>query len=89
MTIQIDNEVEVHLVITIRKITLPNIDKDLHLELAVIMIEILLLHITLNHLMIIIKEILAHIVHHTGLLTDHHTTRFTSQIQMSILLQRK
>ena len=37
------------------------------------MIEILLLHITLVHGMIIIKETVDHIVHHTGLLTDHHT----------------
>ena len=37
------------------------------------MIEILLLHITLDHVMIIIKETLDHIVHHTGHFTDHHT----------------
>ena len=37
------------------------------------MIEILLLHIRLDHVMIVIKETLAHIVHHRGLLIDHHT----------------
>ena len=73
MKIQIDIAVEVPLVITFREITIFTIDKDLHLELVTIMIEILLLHITLDHVMIIIKETLDHIVHHTGLLTDHHT----------------
>ena len=71
--IQIDIAVEVHLVKTIREITIPIIDKDLHLELVTIMIETLLLHITLDHVMIIISETLDHIVHHTGLLIDHHT----------------
>ena len=42
---QIDIAVEVHLVITFREITILPIDKDLHLELVTIMIEILLLHI--------------------------------------------
>ena len=37
------------------------------------MIEILLLHITLDNVIIIIKETLDHIGHHTGLLTDYHT----------------
>ena len=73
MTIQIDIAVEVHLVITIRGITILNIDKDLHLELVTIMIEILLFHIILDHVMMIIKETLAHIVHHSGLLIDHRT----------------
>ena len=82
----------------IRKITILNIDKDLHLELFIIMIEILLPHTTLDHIMIIIKEILAHIVHHTGLLIDHPTNvihvpdtnldrtpeRTTSEIHFSI-----
>ena len=73
MTIQIDIAVEVHLVITIREITILTIGKDLHLELVTIMIEILLLHITLDHVIIIIKESLDHIVHHTGPLIDHHS----------------
>ena len=73
MNIQIDIAVEVHLVITIEEITIPIIDKDLHLELFTIIIEILLLHITHDHVMIIIKVTLDHIVHHTGFLTDHHT----------------
>ena len=71
--IQINIVAEVHLVITIREITNLNIDKHLHLELVIITIEIPLLHITLDHVMITIKETLAHIVHHTGLLIDHHT----------------
>ena len=69
--IQIDIAVEVHLVLTFTEITILTIEKDLHLELVIIMIEILLLHITLDHVMIIIKETLDHIVHHTG----HHTYR--------------
>ena len=73
MNIQIDIAVEVHLVKTIREITILTIDKDLHLELVTIMIEVLLLHITLDHVIIIIKESLDHIVHHTGPLIDHHT----------------
>ena len=73
MTIQTDIVVQVHLVITITEITFLKIDKDLHLELVIITIEILLLHTTLDHVMIIIKEIRAHIVHHTGLFIDHHT----------------
>ena len=72
MNIQTDIAVEVHLVISIKEITVLIIDKDLHLELVTIMIERLLLHITLDHVLIIIKETLDHIVHHTGLLTDHH-----------------
>ena len=56
MTIQIDIVVEAHLVITIRKVIIFNIDQDLHLELVIIMIEILLLHTTFHHVMIIIKE---------------------------------
>ena len=73
ITIQIDIAVQVHLVITIREMTVLNIEKYLHLELVTIMIEILLLRITLDHVMIIIKETLDDIVHHTGLLIDHHT----------------
>ena len=73
MNIQIDIAVEVHLVITFREITILTIVKDLHLELVRSMIEILLLHITLDHVMINIKETLDHIVHRTGLLIDHHT----------------
>ena len=45
MNFQIDIAVEVHLVITFSEITVLPIDKDLHLELVTIMIEILLLHI--------------------------------------------
>ena len=55
MRIQIDIAVEVHLVITIKEITIPIFDQDLHLELVTIIIEILLLHITLDHIMILIK----------------------------------
>ena len=73
MTIQIDIVVEVHLVVTMRELTIPNIDNELHLELVTITIEILLLHFTLDHVMIIIKETLTHIVHQTGLFIDHHT----------------
>ena len=74
MNIQIDIAVEVHLVITFKEITILTIDKDQHLELVTVLIEILLLdHITLDHVMIIINETLDHIVHQTGLLTDHQT----------------
>ena len=73
MNIQIDFAVEVHLVITLREKTILTLDIDLHLELVTIMIEILLLRITLDHVMIIIKETLDDMVHHTGLLIDHHT----------------
>ena len=73
MNIQIDIAVEVHLVINIKEKSIPIIDKDLHLELVTILIEIQLLHITPVHVMIIIKETLHHIVHHTGLHTDPHT----------------
>ena len=73
MNIQIDIAVEEHPVITFREITILTIDKSLHLELVTIMIEKQLLHITLDHLMIIIKETLDHLVHHTGILIDHHT----------------
>ena len=73
MVIQTDIVVEVHLVITSTEITILNIDKDLHLELGIFMTEILLLHTTLDHVMIIIKEILAHTVRYTGLPIDHHS----------------
>ena len=52
--------VEVHLVMTTKNI----IDKDLFQELAIITIELPLLHITLDLVMITITEILVHIVHH-------------------------
>ena len=55
MNVQIDIAVKVHLVITIKEITIPIIDQDLHLELVTIIIEILLLHITLDHVMILIN----------------------------------
>ena len=73
MIIQIDTVVEVRLVIIVRYIIILNIDNDLHLELVIIMIDILLPHTTLDHVMISIKEILAHTGHHTGLLIDHPT----------------
>ena len=69
MTTQIDTVVEENLVITIL-----NIDQDLHLELVIIMIDILLPHTTLDHVMKITKEILAHTLYHKGLLIDHPTT---------------
>ena len=59
--IQTDFAVEVHLVLIIIKTIILNIDKDLHLELVIIMTDVLLLHITLDHVMICIKEILDHI----------------------------
>ena len=52
--------VEVHLVMTTKNI----IDKDLLQELAIITIELPLLHNTLDLVMITITEILVHIVHH-------------------------
>ena len=71
MTIPLYIVVEVHLVmITKNPITL-NIDNDLLLELATIMIDLLLLHITAGLVMTTINEILAHIVHHTDLVIDH------------------
>ena len=67
MTTHIVIAVEVHLVTTIRKITTPNTDNALHPELVITTTEVLLLHITLDHVMIIIEEILVHTVHHTDL----------------------
>ena len=52
--------VEVHFVMTTKNI----IDKDLLQDLAIITIELPLLHITLDLVMITITEILVHIVHH-------------------------
>ena len=52
--------VEVHPVMTTKNI----IDKDLLQELAIITVELQLLHITLDLVMITITEILVHIVHH-------------------------
>ena len=62
-----DTVVEVHPVMTTKNI----IDNDLLQELAIITIELPLLHITLDLVMTIITEILAHIVHHIDLTTDH------------------
>ena len=70
MTIPLDIIVEVHLDMIIRNQIIPNIDYDLLLELATIMIEILLLHIIPCLGMTTIKEILVHIVHLVDLLTD-------------------
>ena len=64
-----DTVVEVHPVTTTNNI----IDHDLLQELAIIMIEIPLLHITLDLVTTTITEILAHIVHHIDLPTDHLT----------------
>ena len=61
MNIQIDIAVEVHLVKTSREITIPIIDKDLHLESVTIMIKILLLPIALDHVIITFKNTLLHI----------------------------
>ena len=75
MTIHIDTVVEVHLVRTVRKKTFltqyrqrstsrTRYNHNRHTTP----------HTTLDHVMIIIKDILAHTVHHTGLLIDHPTT---------------
>ena len=71
MTIPLDIIVEVQLVMIIKNPIILIIDNDLLLELATIMIELLLLHIIRGLGRTTIKEILAHIVHHTDLLTDH------------------
>ena len=73
MTIPLDIIVEVHLVMIIKNPIILNTDNDLLLELATIMIELPLLHIIPGLGMTTIKRILAHIVHHTDLLTDHLT----------------
>ena len=73
MTIPLDIIVEVHLDMIIKNPIILNIDNDLLLELATIMIELLLLHIIPGLGMTTIKEILVQIVHHTDLLTDHLT----------------
>ena len=73
MPILLDIIVEVNLVMIIKNPIILNIDNDLLLELATIMIEPLLLHIIPGLSMTIIKEIFAHIVHNTDLLTDHLT----------------
>ena len=62
-----DTVVEVHPVTTTKNI----IDNDLLQELAIITIGLPLLHITLDLVMTIITEILAHIVHHIDLPTDN------------------
>ena len=90
MTTHIDGVVEVHLVLTIRKTTILNIDKDLQLELVIIMIEMPILHSTLDHVMIIIKEILAHIVHHIDHLIDHPTDVIhVPNINLDLTLEKK
>ena len=73
MTIPLDIIVEVHLDMIIKNPIILNIDSDLLLELATIMIEILLLHIIPGLDMTTIREVPVHIVHHTDLLTDHPT----------------
>ena len=70
MTISLDIIVEVHLDMSIKNPIFLNIDIDLLLELATIMIELLLLHIIPGLGMTTIKQILVHIVQHTDLLTD-------------------
>ena len=62
-----DTVVEVHHVMITKNI----IDNDLLEELAIITIELPLLHITLDLVTTTITEILAHIVHRKELLTDH------------------
>ena len=71
--IQTDIAVEVHLVLITIKTIILNIGKDLHLELVIIKTEVILLHITLDHVMIIIKEILDHTAPHIDLPIDHLT----------------
>ena len=73
VTISLDIVVEVHLAMITKNPIILNIDNDLLPELATIMIELLLLHITPGLVMTIINEILAHIVHHIDLLIDHLT----------------
>ena len=73
VTIPLDIVVEIHLVMITKNPIILNIDNALLLELATIMIELLLLHITPGLVMTTINEILAHIVQHTDLLTDHLT----------------
>ena len=70
---QLATVVEVRLVMTTKNIIILNIDNDLLQELAIIRIKLLLLHITPDLVMTTITEILAHIVHHIGLLLDHLT----------------
>ena len=62
-----DTVVEVHPVTTTKNI----IDNYPFQKLAIVMIELPLLHITLDLVMITIIEILAHIVHHIDLPTNH------------------
>ena len=64
-----DIVVAVHPVMTIKNI----IDNDLLPELAIITTEQPLLHITLDLVMTTTTEILAHIVHHIDLPTNHLT----------------
>ena len=73
MTIPLDIIVEVHLDMIFKNPIILNIDNDLLLELATIMIELLLIHIIPGLGMTTIKEILVHIVHPTDHLTDHLT----------------
>ena len=86
MTIHIDIVVEVHLVTITTKITTLNIDNALHLEPGITTTKVLLLHITLDHVMITIEEILVHTVHHIDLLIDHLTDVIHAQDTIQILL---
>ena len=70
MTIPLDIIVEVHLDMIIKNPIILNIDNDLLLELATILIELLLLHIIPGLGLTTIKEIIVHIVHLTDHLTD-------------------
>ena len=73
LNIPLDTIVEVHPVMITKKIITRNIDNDLFQELAIIMIELLLLHTTPGLVMTTITEILAHIVHHIDPLIYHLT----------------
>ena len=67
----IDIKVEVLHVTTLTTKLIHKIDIVLHPETDSVMIKVLLLHTTLDHVMILTNAIHALIVHHTDLLRDH------------------
>ena len=73
ITLILNTEVEVHPVITPIETIFHKTDVALHLEMALKMVNVLLLHIIPAQDLITIKETLDLIVHLTDPRNDHHT----------------
>ena len=71
LTIKTDVKAEVLHVTTLTTKLIHKVDTVLHQEIDLVMIKVLLLHITLDHDMILTNAIHALTVHHTDLLIDH------------------